>query len=73
MTIEEIIRIGNEAHLPPCHLTHPKALARFAALIVVAEREACAATCEEYMEISEINTAMAIAAGNCADMIRARG
>ena len=37
------------------------------------EREKCAEICEKHMEIREINTSMAIAAGNCADEIRARG
>ena len=51
----------------------PDALLKFAALVAAAEREACAEICDEQMEIREINTAMAVAAGNCADAIRARG
>jgi CHASE3 domain sensor protein len=39
MTKEEIIRMAREANLPSCHLTHPKALERFAALVADAKRE----------------------------------
>lgn len=37
------------------------------------EREACAQICEDQMEWGEINRTIAIAAGNCADLIRERG
>jgi hypothetical protein len=37
------------------------------------EREACAKLCEDQMQWGEINPTIAIAAGNCADLIRARG
>ena len=40
MTRDDIIRMAREADLPACHTTHPKALARFAALVAAAEREA---------------------------------
>lgn len=40
---------------------------------VKAEREACAKVCDEQMEWGEINKSMAVAAGNCADLIRERG
>jgi hypothetical protein len=40
---------------------------------VRAEREACAQICDEQMEWGEINKSMAVAAGNCADLIRERG
>lgn len=46
---------------------------RFAALVAAAEREACADICDQYSDIREINTAMGVAAANCADLIRARG
>jgi hypothetical protein len=39
MTKDDIIRMAREALLPSCHLTHPKALERFAALVVAAERD----------------------------------
>jgi hypothetical protein len=48
-------------------------LERFAALVAAAERESCADICDHYSEIREINTAMGVAALNCADLIRARG
>jgi hypothetical protein len=35
----DIIRMAREANLPSCHLTHPKALERFAALVAAHERE----------------------------------
>lgn len=47
MNRDDIIRMGNEANLPICHLTHPKALARFAALVAAAAREECAKVCDE--------------------------
>ena len=37
------------------------------------ENEACAQICDEQMEWGEINKSMAVAAGNCADLIRERG
>lgn len=42
MNRDDIVRMAREADLPSCHTTHPKALERFAALVVAAEREACA-------------------------------
>ena len=48
-------------------------LERFAAIVAAAEREACAQICDEQMEWGEINKSMAVAAGNCADLIRERG
>ena len=77
MTRDEIIRMAREANIGTyinleSHLVGNH-LERFAALVAAAEREACAEICDEQMEIREINTAMAVAAGNCADAIRARG
>ena len=55
----------------------PDLLDRFAALAysagVADEREACAEVCEDQIQWGEINKTIAIAAGNCADLIRARG
>jgi hypothetical protein len=39
MTRDDIIRMAWKANLPSCHITHPKALERFAALVAAAERE----------------------------------
>jgi len=61
---EDIIRMARDANLPSCHLTHPKALERFAALVAAHEREECAKVCEE----PGWN-----AANWCAKHIRARG
>jgi len=45
---EDIIRMARDANLPSCHLTHPKALERFAALVAAHEREACARMAEAF-------------------------
>lgn len=79
MNREDIIRMAREARL--AEHTHPyelwsasdDGLERFAALVAAAEREACAQICDEQMEWGEINKSMAVAAGNCADLIRERG
>jgi len=42
----------------------------FARLIEAEVREECAQVCDRQMDIEEINPAMAVAAGNCADAIR---
>lgn len=62
MNRDDIIRMAREALLPACHLTHPKALERFAALVAAAEREACAKLVEEYWEIDGTQTAKEFAA-----------
>jgi len=38
MTKDDIIRMAREANLPSCHITHPKALERFAALVAAYEQ-----------------------------------
>ena len=77
MTRDDIIRMAREAQLPyyfrTGEINNIEQVERFAALVAAVEREACAEICDEQMEIREINTAMAVAAGNCADAIRARG
>jgi hypothetical protein len=50
-----------------------EALKRFAEKVREHEREACAEVCEDQMQWGEINKTIVIAAGNCADAIRARG
>jgi hypothetical protein len=47
MTLEQIMEMASKANLPACHLTHPKALQRFADLVAQYEREECAKVCEE--------------------------
>jgi len=39
MTSDDITRMARDANLPECHLTHPKALERFAALVAAAKQE----------------------------------
>jgi hypothetical protein len=43
MTRDDITRMAREANMPLCHFEHPKALARFAALVAAAERNKLAA------------------------------
>ena len=46
MNKDDIVRMAWKANLPSCHITHPKALERFAALVAAHEREECAKVCE---------------------------
>ncbi len=39
MDREDIIRMAWKANIPSCHITHPKALERFAVLVAAHERE----------------------------------
>ena len=41
MTKDEIYKMAQKANLPACHITHPKALERFA--ILVAKQQICRA------------------------------
>ena len=71
-TTDDVQKWAQEAKLPFCHTTHPKALARFAELIASAEREKCADICDHEMD-NAMNLGAKVAAGNCADRIRALG
>lgn len=73
MNRDDIIRMAREALLPACHLTHPKALERFAALVAAAEREACAQVCIETGATNGNSDAAFDMADHCAAVIRARG
>jgi len=77
MNREDIIRMAHEANLPACHLTHPKALERFAGLVAAAERKACAMACEgltpEWPDQPGIAQAERTTMLDCAATIRARG
>ncbi len=84
MNRDDIIRMAREVGLEYrqnldeiyssfCDGVYMGDLERFATLVAEAEREACADICDQYSEIREINTAMGVAALNCADLIRARG
>jgi len=70
MTRDEILEMAREAGLPLAWVSEEgvlrwSELERFAALVVAAEREACAKVCEDK------NTLLAWP--TCADAIRARG
>lgn len=70
-----IKRMASDAGLP-VRDSEPGTLAayiRFARLVADAERDYCAEVCEDMMEWGHISPQMAIAAGNCADLIRERG
>lgn len=80
MNRDDIIRMAREALLPSCHLTHPKALERFAALVAAAEREECAKVCEaQENRVVRRHPARiefdpdSLMARKCAAAIRARG
>ena len=83
MTRDDIIRMALEAGAIPSGdpqewdvwLFQGPAMERFAALVAAAEREACAAICDEMMrQLGEIGeTIEAGGAGYCAEEIRNRG
>ena len=79
MNREDIIRMAREAGINVTEGNsfsddmYISVLYRFANIVAAAEREACAQICDEQMEWGEINKSMAVAAGNCADLIRERG
>ena len=68
MNRDDIIRMAWKVNLPSCHITHPKALERFAALVAAHEREECAKVCDalavdpEYASQTTKLAAMAIRA-----------
>jgi hypothetical protein len=39
MTKDEVYKMAQKANLPACHITHPKALERFAILVAKQQRE----------------------------------
>lgn len=77
--MNDIMKWAAEAGLPECHTTHPKALARFAALVAASVRQECANICDHEMESAKACSnivyanGMAVGAGNCADRIRSQG
>ena len=68
MTRDDIVKWAQEANLPPCHTTHPKALERFAKLVAEYEREECAKAAEEWLHGEWHNQGVVAAL-----MIRERG
>ena len=75
MTRDDIIRRAREAYGDWYPNAVPHELERFADLVAAAEREACAAICDEMMrQLGEIGeTIEAAGAGYCAEEIRNRG
>ncbi len=76
MTRDDIIRMAREAGLIKDWMVlrneDSNALARFAALVAAAEREACAKVCDA--QVRELGRCReALVAGICAAVIRARG
>ena len=71
MDKEDIIRMARDANLPSCHLTHPKALERFAALVAAHERERIIAA--NAPEIEKVNEYIKALEDSIATVIRARG
>lgn len=63
--ISGVCLVGSPAEIGLAHLDVDE-LARFAALVAAAEREACAEVCEEFYSVEGI-------AQDCAEAIRARG
>ena len=77
MTKEEIIRMAREAGMADAHCESELSLlllTRFASLVAVAEREACAKVCEDFAYgTSAYEVHHRFAAYKCADLIRKRG
>ena len=63
MTQDDILRMAREAGMTT--MAHDSRIARFAALIAAAEREACADICDQHASVEGI-------AQRCAEQIRAR-
>jgi len=77
MTHDDIIRLAQEVWSAGDVYIGPstESLERFAALVVAAEREACAKLCEEIAKDNDAECDIDWVTGNmeCADYIRARG
>lgn len=76
MNREDIIRMAREANLPACHLTHPKALERFAILVAKQQREEDAKLVEsitiEWLDQPEFAQVERTTIQDCAKIIRQR-
>lgn len=72
---DNIFRMVQEAGFRIAYTEVSPWLARFAALVAAAEREACARLCDELVERNREDAHAAWVLGNsqCADAIRARG
>ena len=68
--MSNIIQMARKANLPACHTTHPKALERFAELVLEAERNDIATLFEQYHEAVKHRNNYWLHAAN---YVRARG
>ena len=76
MTKEDIYKMALKANLPACHITHPKALERFAILIAKQQREEDAKLVEnmtlEWPDQPEFAQVERTTIQDCAKIIRQR-
>ena len=76
MTKDEIHKMAQKANLPSCHLTHPKALERFAILVAKQQREEDAKLVEnmtlEWPDQPEFAQIERTTIQDCAKIIRQR-
>ena len=76
MTKEDIYKMALKANLPACHITHPKALERFAILVAKQQREEDAKLVEsmtlEWPDQPEFAQVERTTIQDCAKIIRQR-
>lgn len=76
MNKDEIIKLAQKASLPACHITHPKALERFAILVAKQQREEDAKLVEnmtlEWPDQPEFAQVERTTIQDCAKIIRQR-
>ena len=76
MTKEDIYKMAQKANLPACHITHPKALERFAILVAKQQREEDAKLVEnmtlEWPDQPEFAQVERTTIQDCAKIIRQR-
>ena len=76
MTKDEVYKMAQKANLPACHITHPKALERFAILVAKQQREEDAKLVEsitlEWPDQPEFAQVERTTIQDCAKIIRQR-
>jgi hypothetical protein len=76
MTKEDIYKMAQKSNLPACHITHPKALERFAILVAKQQREEDAKLLEgmtlEWPDQPEFAQVERTTIQDCAKIIRQR-
>jgi hypothetical protein len=76
MTKEDIYKMAQKSNLPACHITHPKALERFAILVAKQQREEDAKLVEnmtlEWPDQPEFAQVERTTIQDCAKIIRQR-